>query len=195
MGDVKIILRHNNSIESTWEKVKQGVAQGSILWHIFFVIYINGLPKLASIRTKIILYAYDTSIIVTSSNLGNFESQTVKIFRYINNWFKINQLLLNYNKKLYLQFNMKNSKDYDLKLNYKVIISEVLQMQNFRLDHWWFPIVEGSYRPNYIQIEYSLLCNPNDTSYDVRRNFKNGLLCICTFNYELWNNFWGKPTT
>jgi len=93
------------------------------------------LPKLASIRTKIILYAYDTSIIVTSSNLGNFESQTVKIFRYINNWFKINQLLLNYNKKLYLQFNMKNSKDYDLKLNYKVIISEVLQMQNFRLDH------------------------------------------------------------
>jgi len=31
MGDVKIILRHNNSIESTWEKVKQGVAQGSIL--------------------------------------------------------------------------------------------------------------------------------------------------------------------
>ena len=32
---------------------------------------------------------------------------------------KNNQLLLNYNKTLYLQFNTKNSKDYDLKLNYQ----------------------------------------------------------------------------
>ena len=26
----KVILSHNNSIESTWEKIKQGVPQGSI---------------------------------------------------------------------------------------------------------------------------------------------------------------------
>jgi len=35
----KVILSHNNSIESTWKKVKQGVQQGSILGHIFFLIY------------------------------------------------------------------------------------------------------------------------------------------------------------
>jgi len=52
--------------------------------------------------------------------------------------------------------------------------------------------VEGSYRPNYVQIEYSVLCNLNDTSDDVSRNFKNGLLCIRTVNYELWNNFGGN---
>jgi len=62
----KVILSHNNSIESTWEKVKQGVAQGSILGSIFFLTYINDLPKLATIGTKILLYADDTSIIVTS---------------------------------------------------------------------------------------------------------------------------------
>jgi len=77
------------------------------------------LPKLATIGTKILLYADDTSITVTSSNLGNFETQIDKIFGDINNWFKINQLLLNCNKTHYLQFNMKNSKDYDLKLNYQ----------------------------------------------------------------------------
>ena len=32
---------------------------------------------------------------------------------------QINQLVLNYNKTHYLQFNMKNSKDHDLKLNYQ----------------------------------------------------------------------------
>ena len=52
--------------------------------------------------------------------------------------------------------------------------------------------MEGSYRPNYVQIEYSVLCNLNDTSDDVSRNFKNGLLCIRTVNYELWNNFGGN---
>ena len=31
----KVILSHNNGIESTWEKIKQGVPQGSI-WDPFF---------------------------------------------------------------------------------------------------------------------------------------------------------------
>ena len=94
----KVILSHNNIIESTWEKIKQGVPQGSILGSIFFLIYINDLPNLASIGTKILLYADDTSIIVTSPNLGNFETKIDKIFGDISNWFKVNQLILNYNK-------------------------------------------------------------------------------------------------
>jgi len=32
---------------------------------------------------------------------------------------KVNQLILNYNKTHYLQFNMKNSWEHDLKLNYQ----------------------------------------------------------------------------
>ena len=103
----KVILSHNNGTESTWEKIKQGVPQGSILGSIFFLIYINDLSNLASIGTKIPLYADDTSIIVTSPNFENFETKINKIFGDINNWFKVNQLILNYNKTHYLQFNTK----------------------------------------------------------------------------------------
>ena len=108
----RVILSHNNSIESNWEKVKQKVPKGSILGPIFSLIYVNDLPKFASIGTKILLYTDDTSIIVTSPHLENFETQIDKIFGDINNWFKINQLVLNYNKTHYLQFNTKNSNDY-----------------------------------------------------------------------------------
>jgi len=95
----KVIISYNNGIESTWEKIKQGVPQGSILGPIFLVIYINDLPKLAPTGTKILLYADDISIIVTSPNLENYEKQINKMFRDINYWFKLNQLVLNYKKK------------------------------------------------------------------------------------------------
>jgi hypothetical protein len=97
----------------------------------FSLIYINDLPKLATSGTNILLYADDTSIVVTSPNLENFKTQIDKILGDINNWFKINQLGLNYNTTHYLQFNTKNSRDYDLKLNYQVIMSKALQIQNF----------------------------------------------------------------
>jgi hypothetical protein len=89
------------------------------------------LPNLASIGTKILLYADDTSMILTSPNLESFEIKIDKIFGDINNWFKVNQLILNYNKTHYLQFNKKNSLDYDLKLNYHGNMSKAHQIQNF----------------------------------------------------------------
>jgi len=61
----------------------------------------------------------DTSIIVTSSNLENFETNIENIFVDINNWFIVNQLTLNYNKTNYLQFNMKNSWNCELQPTYQ----------------------------------------------------------------------------
>jgi len=127
--------------------------------------------------------------------LVNFETKIDKVFGDINNWFKVNHLILNYNKTHYLQFNTKNSWDYDLKLNYQgnyIKSSSNTKFLGLIIDD--LPIMEGSYRPNDVHIEYSVFCNSNDTSYNVSRNFKNGLFCIHTFNYELWDNFGGEST-
>ena len=61
------------------------------------------------------------------------------------------------------------------------------------MGHWSCPLSLSASLTAF-QIAYSMFCNSNDTSYNVSRNFKNGLFCIHTFNYELWDNFLGKST-
>ena len=149
-----------------------------INWHTWLLMSCITVSK----SHKLEIYSSKTSLL----------RQINKIFRDINYWFKLNQLVLNYNKAHYLRFNTKNSREYVLKLNYQenyvkssshtkflgLIINDSLS---------WKVHID-------VQIKYSVFCNPNDTNYNVYWNFKNGLFCIRTFNYELWNNFGGKST-
>jgi hypothetical protein len=53
--------------------------------------------------TKPILFADDTSLLVTSPNLNYFRVNINTAFHCINEWFKIN-LSINFNKTHYIQF-------------------------------------------------------------------------------------------
>ena len=62
-----------NQTCSSMQTVKCGVPQGSILGPLFFILYINDLPK-ASKLTELLLFADDTSIFFSHSNPNYLEN-------------------------------------------------------------------------------------------------------------------------
>jgi hypothetical protein len=115
---LRVVMQNNNKNSySDWEMVKHGVPQGSISGPLFFLLFINDLPFVTSNKnTTLILYADDTSMIVTGSNPVQFSTEISTTFDDINEWFRINLMYLNYEKTLYLQFRTNNSQKLDLNI-------------------------------------------------------------------------------
>jgi hypothetical protein len=70
----------------------------------YHIPYINNLTNLTNNDSKIILYADNTSILITNSSKSKFNTAVNENFRNINEWFYDNVLSLNYNKTQYLEF-------------------------------------------------------------------------------------------
>ena len=103
---------------SAWDKITDGVPQGSVLGPLLFLIYINDLPETVNGKTVTILFADDTSIIVKSSNLKDFQNNMAMAFNCVNQWFKINLLSINVDKTHYIQFKTKNKPTCDINIVY-----------------------------------------------------------------------------
>jgi hypothetical protein len=81
------------------------------------------LPKITSNiitnnKSKILLFADDTSIIVTNPNPIDFTMDINTLFKKVNEGFNANLLALNLDKTHYMQFITKNSSLIDLNVDY-----------------------------------------------------------------------------
>jgi hypothetical protein len=113
-------LIHNVSDNkvSGWTKIKYGVPQGSVRGSLLFLIYINDLPKLMSKTSLPLLFVDDTSILFTQPNLTDLNNNMNSIFYTLNDWFKANQLALNFDKAHYIHFVTKKSISAELMIGY-----------------------------------------------------------------------------
>jgi hypothetical protein len=71
-----------------------------------FLFYINDLPEVIKNNSKPVLFADDTSVIVSNPDLVNFKNYLTFSFEQLNAWFSINLLSLNYDKTRYIHLEL-----------------------------------------------------------------------------------------
>ena len=108
----------NQKYFSIGEEIKHGVPQGSILGPLLFLFYINDLPKAINNKSIPILFAYDTSTLITSPKKNDFQIKITAVFNFINEWLNTNLLSINFNKTHYVQFTTKNKPKTHIKITY-----------------------------------------------------------------------------
>jgi len=95
----KLILNNNTNTNSSlkWELIKNGVPQSSILGTLFFLLYINELPKIITKNNSMVLFADDAGLLITDSNDIDFNIN-INQFCKIISCFNSNLLILNLNR-------------------------------------------------------------------------------------------------
>ena len=139
---------------SEWEPVTHAVPHGSILSTLFFLLYINDLPKIIRDISNPILFAEDTSMIITNSGFHVFKKDKRSIIIQLNRWFKSHLLSLNLDKTHFLQLLTKNSHEIDLQISYenkqisKIFNTTFLGLIIDNNLYWAFYIDETVYKLN-----------------------------------------------
>ena len=78
----------NSNTVSKWTKIICGVLQGSILGPLLFILYIKDLRKAIKHKALPILFADNNSILITSPNSNQLQSDLNTVFAQLNKWFK-----------------------------------------------------------------------------------------------------------
>jgi len=98
---------------------KYGVPQVSILGPLLFLVYIIDLLKAIENKAVPIKFADDTSILITSPNNIQFQSDLNVVSGQQNKGFKVNLLSLHFDKTYLIHFNKKSTCTSEIQIRYE----------------------------------------------------------------------------
>jgi hypothetical protein len=87
-----------------WVTNRHGVPQGSVLGPLLFNVYINDFRSILKDIAHALLYAGDTTVIVTSNDLNTLNDKLNIVMKHISSWFHNNHLVLNLCKMHLVKF-------------------------------------------------------------------------------------------
>jgi hypothetical protein len=103
---------------SSWEIVKHGVHWGSVLGPILLTIRINDFPLQINSFAEVIMFADDSSNIVSHTNYSDFITVFNLVLLHISKWFQTKQLTSNVEKTSIIRFTPTKFSLYTLNLVY-----------------------------------------------------------------------------
>ena len=81
--------------------------------------HINDLPKAVECTALPILFADDTSILLTSPNNIQMQNNLNLVSEQLNKWFKSNLFFFNFDKTYFIQFSNKRKCISDIQIKYE----------------------------------------------------------------------------
>ena len=99
-----------NCVQSELIELKQGFPQGTVIWPLFFNLYVNDLTKLMRKTAHILQYADDCLIFCSDKKSETALEVLQDNFYKLEEYFCLNKLNSNANKTEFITFSLKNDK-------------------------------------------------------------------------------------
>ena len=94
----------NNNSSSNIDELSCGVPQGSVLGPILFLIYINDIDNIPTLKNQLKLFADDTNLFVSGKSITDIELRCNTAISLIEEWMLANKLTINVDKTCYMLF-------------------------------------------------------------------------------------------